>query len=681
MKAILDGLVPGLPIELAARILERAEGVPLYAMETVRMLLDRGVVVQDGHRYVVTGSIQDLDVPETLQALAAARLDNLAPVERGLLQDAAVLGSSFSASALAAVSERRESDVRQTLDALLAKQVLGRDDDPRSSEQGQYFFLQGLLHTISLGTLSRRERKARHLAAAQHFEVTWGDDAGEIAEVLASHYLDAIAAEPDAADVPEIRQRARETLVAAGRRAVSMALGGEARALFERAAELAEGDADRASLLSEAGVAAARSDREQGAQLLEEAISLLDAAGREEDAALTRLRLAEVLIGLNRMEQAKELTVEAEGVLRDPGPRAETAGLRGRIAFLQGDFALTRDQSELALSIADPLKLAPVIADASMNKAIALMYDLRLSEAGAMMTLALDVAIEADLAEAALRAYYNLAEFRVMNGDVGAAVDLIERGLELARERGIRSWERDLLSQSCEVDVVRGEWDRMLATTQSLEESGADESYRVASSQLPVVFAARGETAALEQFLDAPRVRSEWAELAMMEALGEAIALQATGHLDEAISRVESRIEQLSSFQGAVAAEYILESAEILLSGGRRDLLPSISGSTHRSSPIMAPQRLQVRALFDSEEGDTEAAERAFREALAQLRRIDAPFMLGRCLHYLSALLARTGRGDEAAVLLEESDELFRQVGAAAWLERNAALTPREVVA
>src|SRR3954454_675514 len=96
MQALLAGLVPGLPEDVTERILERAEGVPLYAVETVRMLLDRGVLAQEGNRYVVAGTVADLEVPETLHALVAARLDNLDTAERGLLQDAAVLGTTFS---------------------------------------------------------------------------------------------------------------------------------------------------------------------------------------------------------------------------------------------------------------------------------------------------------------------------------------------------------------------------------------------------------------------------------------------------------------------------------------------------------------------------------------------------------------------------------------------------------
>src|SRR5207248_8086495 len=81
MKDLLAGLVPGLPDELRDSILARAEGVPLYAVETVRMLLDRGLVARDGETFRPTGSIEMLEVPETLHALIAARLDSLSPEE------------------------------------------------------------------------------------------------------------------------------------------------------------------------------------------------------------------------------------------------------------------------------------------------------------------------------------------------------------------------------------------------------------------------------------------------------------------------------------------------------------------------------------------------------------------------------------------------------------------------
>jgi predicted ATPase len=76
MRALLDGLVPGLPEAARDRILERAEGVPLYAVETVRMLLAEGRLEPTDGAYRPTGDLTELAVPESLHALVAARLSN-----------------------------------------------------------------------------------------------------------------------------------------------------------------------------------------------------------------------------------------------------------------------------------------------------------------------------------------------------------------------------------------------------------------------------------------------------------------------------------------------------------------------------------------------------------------------------------------------------------------------------
>jgi len=82
MGELLDALVPGLPIEVGSKVLDRAEGVPLYAVETVRMLLDKGLLTQEGAFFRPTGPVEELDVPETLHGLIAARLDGLVAEDR-----------------------------------------------------------------------------------------------------------------------------------------------------------------------------------------------------------------------------------------------------------------------------------------------------------------------------------------------------------------------------------------------------------------------------------------------------------------------------------------------------------------------------------------------------------------------------------------------------------------------
>src|SRR5439155_7533108 len=206
MQELLAGLVPGLPDELRDKILERAEGVPLYAVETVRMLLDRGLLAQEGAVYRPTGPIESLEIPVTLHALIAARLDGLTLDERRTWQDASVLGKTFSKQALVNLSGIG-SELDAILTSLVRKEVLSIHSDPRSPERGPYGFLQDLVRHVAYEPVPKKDRKAAHLAAARFLE--GGSDEEEIVEVLASHYLDAYGLAPDAPDAADIKENAR----------------------------------------------------------------------------------------------------------------------------------------------------------------------------------------------------------------------------------------------------------------------------------------------------------------------------------------------------------------------------------------------------------------------------------------------------------------------------------------
>src|SRR5260370_2505955 len=102
------------------------------------MLLDRGALVPEGSVYRPTGTIESLEVPETLHALIAARLDGLPTEERRLLQDGAVLGKTFTRGALTALSATSEDDLGSLLGSLVRKEGLCAQAHPRSPETAQY---------------------------------------------------------------------------------------------------------------------------------------------------------------------------------------------------------------------------------------------------------------------------------------------------------------------------------------------------------------------------------------------------------------------------------------------------------------------------------------------------------------------------------------------------------------
>ncbi len=152
-----------------------------------------------------------------------------------------------------------EEDVDALLASLVRKEVLALDADPRSPERGQYGFLQALVQRVAYETLSRHDRKAKHLARRRATSPSEaGIDPDEIAEVIAAHYLDAFRAEPRARATPtrsrpapssgsagpaSARPRSPRRRTRSARSTAAAALARRARssgpALLERAGELA----------------------------------------------------------------------------------------------------------------------------------------------------------------------------------------------------------------------------------------------------------------------------------------------------------------------------------------------------------------------------------------------------------------------------------------------------------
>ncbi len=471
METLLTEPVPGLSEELRARILERAEGVPFYAVETVRMLLDRGILVREGNAYRLEGEIETLEVPETLHALIAARLDGLAPEERRAVQQAAVLGRSFTSKGLAAVSGLVEREVEALLASLVRKEIVSLSSDPFSPERGQYAFLQDLVKKVAYDTLSRKDRKALHLAAARHL-LSLGDE-DEIVEVVASHYLDAYSSAPDDPDSAEIKAQAREMLVRAAERAASLAANTEAQHAYNRALELSDDPTDQAALHERAGMVAYAGARvDAAAEHFESAIAEFAAAGDTHAAARVSARLAEVLWDRGRIEQAIERMDSAIRVLALEEPDADLAALAaqlGRFMFFHGDFELAQERVETALDMAEALALPEVVSEALNTKGIILVAHGRPLEGLTLLRYALEVALEHDKPSAALRAYYNLADSLARGDRFDEAAEVVREGLAFARRVGNRYWESAFMS-SMYPPFALGHWDEVVAMRAELPE-------------------------------------------------------------------------------------------------------------------------------------------------------------------------------------------------------------------
>ena len=188
---------------------------------------------------------------------------------------------------------------------------------------------------VAYETLSKKERKARHLAAAAFLERSRGPDEEEVVEVIASHYLQAYESAPEAEDAGEIRQKAHRSLVLAGERAASLGASGEARRYFEQAAELVDEQMGKAELLERAGDMAMMGGRLGEARShYEDAIHLFDKAGGTHAAARVTARIGEVDTADGQLDRAIEAARQMSDAQFQPtrsrvAMSGENAGARG----------------------------------------------------------------------------------------------------------------------------------------------------------------------------------------------------------------------------------------------------------------------------------------------------------------------------------------------------------------
>ena len=687
MDELLRGLVPGLPEELRQQILARAEGVPLYAVETVRMLLDRELVAREGSRYAPTGAIESLDVPETLHALIAARLDDLPPTARRVLEDAAVLGKMFTKAGVAALGGESDDELSSALESLVRKDILSLETDPRSPERGQYGFVQALMQRIAHETLSKKERKARHLAAARFLEGTSAGEQAELVEVVAAHYLDAYESDPRAADAGEIKSKARKALTLAGRRAASVAASAEARRYFEQAAELAEEPEEKARLYEEAGeTAEAANNHAEAVGLFERAIALFEAEGSSHAAARVQAKHGVSLWNDGHIDQAAERMQRSFDVLAGDETDEDLATLAaelGRVRLFVGDREAAAAAVERALEIAESLWLPAVLTEALNTKSLLLDYGGRFEEALGALKHALEIALENDLSGSAMRGYFNLSYQMGARDRWDEATQVDVEGIELARRRGNRTWELLFLCHFVGNHFWTGDWDDALEISREVSEDG---SFRAGTARemvwvLPQIAIQRGRLDdARAALASVPAEPSAEIQERAAYGLGRATVLRAEGRADEALAAAEDaaavteHVGQRHLFAKLALVE-VAEAALALddLARVERLLADWKSVSPACRTSFLDAQLARFEGRLAARRGDGAAAARLFKTATGILRELPVPFWLGVSLLEQGEALVTTGDPSEAGPILDEAKNHLERLEATPWLDRLAS--------
>jgi class 3 adenylate cyclase/tetratricopeptide (TPR) repeat protein len=435
-----------LPIDVET-VLAKTEGNPLFVEETIRMLAERP---RDGAERI----------PDTLQALIAARIDRLPAAERVLLQRAAAMGRIFMAGALAHLSPD-VADVGVAVDGLLLRDLVVREPRATISGEQAYKFRHVLIREVAYAGLSKASRAELHRAFAGWLKERAGD---ELVEIRAFHLDQAtrLLAELDGAAPHDLAEEASAALTHAGRRALSREALRSARKLLLRAAELAP-TLERRYL---AGRAAWRlGDMTAVIGEMEDVANAAAAAGdrRLQGRALTALAEA-VLNQRADAVAARELAEQAIDVLHDAPPEIRFEAFRAAtaVAAWLGDGESFERWAKLALDAARSAERKDQEAAITIGLAQTYMLRLELEEAEPLVERVAELAEESGSVVGRADALVVRGLLENWRGDEADAEVAFAGARELYREVGNTASEANMSmmigrSAAAQGDHVRAE--------------------------------------------------------------------------------------------------------------------------------------------------------------------------------------------------------------------------------
>ncbi|HEV8459711.1 MAG TPA: adenylate/guanylate cyclase domain-containing protein [Gaiellaceae bacterium] len=519
--------------ETKRALLERSGGNPLYAEEFVRLLADREHVTEM------------IEVPDSVQALIAARLDTLPAERKSLLQDASVVGKLFWAGAVADMGERDRRDVEFALHELCRKELVRPSRESSMESEQEYGFWHLLVRDVAYAQIPRVARASRHQAAADWLERQAGDRVEDVADVLAYHYLQALELTRAAGggdDVGELETRAMHYLSLAGERALALDVESAEQSLAQALALCPDGHPERASLLERWAQAAQQQGRLQEARgALEEALALNVDRGR----VLTALARVQARLGDPRAEQT---VLDALAEFESPGPELVAAHAElAPIRCVAGNYTGAISSAEEALALAKELNL-PEPARALNYRGVARAY-LGDKEGVDDMRRALALALAHGQGREAAILHHTLAIVSWQYEGPEPALTACQEGIDFCERRGITELALGLVSESLHLLLELGRGDEALAEAEPLAErlqAAGDISFVEPRSLILRLQAERGGTSrAADDLLEAARESGE-PQLHAMAFQAASQVLAAQGRADEA----KTLLEELNGVEG-----------------------------------------------------------------------------------------------------------------------------------
>ncbi len=666
-----------LPAETQRALLERAGGNPLYAEEFVRLLSDSGELGEA------------VEVPDSVQALIAARLDTLSPERKSLLQDASVMGKLFWAGALAEMGNRDAREVELALHELSRKELVRRSPTSAMLDEAEYGFWHLLVRDVCYGQIPRAARATRHRAAAAWLEHQAGERAEDLADVLAYHYVSALEltrAAGQAEQAEELEANAIRYLALAGERALPLDVG-RAEASLARALALAPaGHPERASLLERWAQAAQQQNRLQETRgALEEALALY----RQQDASvaagrvLTALASALAILGDPRVE---ELLGEALALLEAEPPGPELVAAHAALAGLRAVGSAFREAiaaAERSLALAAELGLPEPARALGMRGAA--RAELGERQGLEDMRRALALALEQGQGRAAAVLHNNLAITSWQYEGPRAALDGCREGIDFCERRGITELALGIAAMSPTFLAESGGTEQALAEAlplaERLEAAGNINSVEPRSLQLRLL-AERGaheHAPAADELLATARESGQPQMYAQAFTVAARLLL-AQGHRQRANALLVELVQVPEIHADAYYAAALPTLVRTALALRQPELAHRLVGDAEPRTPLAEHALHAARAqLAEAAEQHADAAAQ-YAEAAERWREF------GNVPERAYALL---GQGRSLAALgqpgaqepLVEARELFASMGYRPALAETDALLERKTAA
>jgi tetratricopeptide (TPR) repeat protein len=673
---LLSGLLARavLPAGTQSQLLARSGGNPLYAEEFVRMLTDRGILTSQGE--LTNGQIP---VPESVQALIAARLDTLPADRKALLYDAAVVGKVFWPGAIASIGGIEKSAAERGLRDLVRKELVrpGRSSSVQGEEEFSFWHL--LVRDVAYGQIPRATRAEKHRAAAEWIEEIAGQRIADQAELVAEHYRHALelartAHADDASE--ELQLKAARFLALAGERALDLDLA-KAERHFQAALELVPaGTHEHARLLEGLASASPRVD-EQNVALRREAVLEFRALNDDRATARAMAHLGRVLWRAGRTRESDEVLEEALALAeRQPGS-AELADVYTALA----GTAMTAGRAQDSLAWAE--KGLPIVESLNLasQKARFLQFvgasRCMLGDPGGLDDLqdALALGIESGTASDTALAYVNLAGFELDAKGPRAALPIYQDGGDFAARRGLSGHAEWAWGESTWALFELGEWDEVIRRGDRVADDESQLGILV-RTQRARVLVERGTTDA--EAAELSTLLRHAREIGDSQILVPALVVAATAEASS--GRGEAAVELLDELQDATCDQlvfrywYFPEIARICVRAKAREVLASLlEAYGELGMPRFAHLHRTAAAYLEEVDGHFDEAAALWAKAASGWKGF------GGVVEEAHALLGR-GRCLGASSELDAAKATFERLGARPYvaeadrfLERRAA--------